>query len=96
MNRAHGARVLLLGVLVAQAGAAQTARPAVIAHRGGMAHRPQNTMAAFRNAVPLGAEVTPANPWRMAARFSGLSGNRPLTCGSATVSPPMRSNTLGR
>ncbi|MBV6430163.1 MAG: Glycerophosphodiester phosphodiesterase [Bryobacteraceae bacterium] len=31
--------------------------PIVIAHRGGMAQRPENTMDAFRNAAALGAEV---------------------------------------
>ncbi|MCC6365475.1 MAG: hypothetical protein IT165_18330 [Bryobacterales bacterium] len=31
--------------------------PLVIAHRGGMAQRPENTMDAFRNAAALGAEV---------------------------------------
>ncbi len=57
MNRTHAAKTLLLAVLIAPAALAQPPRPSVIAHRGGMAHRPQNTMAAFRNAVALGAEV---------------------------------------
>ncbi len=33
------------------------ARPFIVAHRGGMAHRPQNTLAAFRHAASLGVRM---------------------------------------
>jgi glycerophosphoryl diester phosphodiesterase len=36
---------------------AESARPLVIAHRGGMVHRPQNTLPAFRHAAQIGVEV---------------------------------------
>ena len=34
----------------------RTANPQVIAHRGGRAHKPENTQAAFRNAIELGVD----------------------------------------
>lgn len=39
------------------AGMASGAPPAVAAHRGGAALMPENTIAAFRNAIQLGAEI---------------------------------------
>lgn len=47
--------VSLLALLPIQG--AGSGRPLVIAHRGGMALEPQNTMAAFRNARRLGADL---------------------------------------
>lgn len=47
-------RILLLAAFLAPAWA-QT--PFTVAHRGGMARQPQNTLAAFRNAVRLGVDV---------------------------------------
>lgn len=41
-------------LLLASAAAAQ---PLVIAHRGGMAHRPENTMAAYEHALRLGVDI---------------------------------------
>lgn len=42
--------VILLATMTA-------AEPLVIAHRGGMAHRPENTMAAYEHALRLGVDV---------------------------------------
>jgi glycerophosphoryl diester phosphodiesterase len=38
-------------------------RPAVVAHRGGALLRPENTMAAFRHAVELGADMLEMDLW---------------------------------
>ena len=46
-----------MGWAVALAALAAGERPLVMAHRGGMAHRPGNTMVAFEHAVRLGAGV---------------------------------------
>ncbi|MCC6858755.1 MAG: hypothetical protein IT158_09345 [Bryobacterales bacterium] len=48
----------VLSILIAAAGCGNEARrPLVIAHRGGMEHRPQNTLPAFRHAAEIGVEV---------------------------------------
>jgi len=53
-------RMICLIVLAAGTALGATARetaPAIVAHRGAMSERPENTMAAFEHAVELGAAV---------------------------------------
>jgi glycerophosphoryl diester phosphodiesterase len=51
-------RILLLFLVAAAASFGQAAKkPIVIAHRGGAALRPENTIAAFQNALKLGVRV---------------------------------------
>jgi glycerophosphoryl diester phosphodiesterase len=47
----------MLWLAAAGLSAADRAKPAVLAHRGGAALRPENTLAAFRHALSLGVDV---------------------------------------
>ncbi len=47
----------LVAMLIAAASAASGARPLIAAHRGGAALAPENSLAAFRNAIALGADI---------------------------------------
>jgi len=74
--------------------------PVTIAHRGGMALRPENTLSAFENAVKLGVNVLEFDMVITAddrvVIHHDLNIN-PAICSSGNVTPaPIRSLTLGQ
>lgn len=55
-------------------------RPIAFAHRGGMAHAPENTLAAFANALALGADGLESDVWLSADGVAVLHHDEAVVC----------------
>jgi glycerophosphoryl diester phosphodiesterase len=92
-------REVLLG-LASAALARGAPAPYVVAHRGGMAHRPQNTLPAFRHAVEIGVRMLEFDMNVTADDRIVLHHDtavNPKICAASGVAPgPIRSLTLAQ